>query len=203
MSGATITYTSSATDIVTVTSAGIIKGVKAGTAKITAAVAAVAGSHTAASKECTVTVTNEEVALGEFDSNVTFTGGTSATVNTNLTVNDTAVNNNVKLGTSSAFGDATFSIPTGTKTITFYGVGWKSNPATLKFTVGSKEYTQAIAANDGATGNPPFTMTVTSADKYTITLDSAVSAATEVKVETFEGETNKGKRAIVFGVQAK
>ena len=203
VSGATITYTTSDASIVTVTSAGVIKGIKAGTATVTASVAAVAGSHTADSKQCTVTVTNEAVTLGEFDSNVTFTAGTSAYVDNGLTVNETAVTTNLKLGTSSKYGDATFSIPAGTKTITFYGVGWKNITASLKFTVGSKTFTQVVAANDGATGNAPYTMTVTTSDKYTITLDSAVSAATEVKVETFEGDPDKGCRAIIFGVQAK
>ncbi len=203
VSGATITYTTSDASVVTVTSAGVIKGIKAGTATVTASVAAVAGSHTADSKQCTVTVTEGEVVLGEFDSNVSFTAGTNGYVNQALNVNETAVSDGVKLGTSSKYGDATFTIPAGTKTITFYGVGWKGASASLKFTVAGKEMTQVVAANDGATSNAPFTLTVTASDKYTLTLTSAVSAATEVKVETFAGDPDKGNRAIIFGVQAK
>ena len=55
---------------------------------------------------------------------------------------------------------------------------------------------------NGAVGSSPYTATITSSDKYVITLAEALAVDTEVKVETFEDETNKGCRAILFGIQA-
>jgi len=143
--------------------------------------------------------------LGEFDTNVTYTLGTSSYDDgvINVTLGEKTYDSvfTLKFGTSKKYGDATITLPAGTKKVSYYAIAWKGNPATLKFTVGENESTQDIAANDGATSNSPYTATVTASDKYEITFDTALAADTTVKVETCAG-TNTGYRAIIFGIQA-
>lgn len=139
---------------------------------------------------------------GDFASNVTMTAGTSCYDDNVLNVNGENGVANLKFGTSKKYGDGTVVIPAGTKTVTFYSIAWKGADASLKVTAGGKEYTFDVKANDGAAGNAPYNVTVTDSDKYTITLDSALSAAVTAKVETYEGN-NKGYRAFIFGVQAQ
>ena len=95
---------------------------------------------------------------------------------------------------------ATITLPAGTTQVTYYGVAWKNKPSKLEFSVGGSVVgTQELAANDGATSNSPYTITVADTDKYTFTLASALAAETVVTVKTVE----TGTRAILFGVQAK
>ena len=84
--------------------------------------------------------------------------------------------------------------------MSFYAVAWKGSPAKLEFSVaGTVVGTQEIAANDAATGQAPYNITVTDSDYYTVTLPAALDAATAVTVKT----VGTGYRAIIFGVQAK
>jgi RPA family protein len=138
---------------------------------------------------------------GQFSSNVSWAKGSSCYDDNTLNVNGVQNVANLKFGTSSKFGDATVTLPAGTKEVTFYAIAWKGKPASLKFTVGSKEYTFDVAANDGAANTSPYNVTVTDSDKYTLKLDSALASDQTVKVETFKG-TNDGTRAFLFGVQA-
>ena len=138
--------------------------------------------------------------VGEYGTNVTCKTVSSAYVDGVATVNGVANVFTLKLGTSKLNGTATITLPAGTTEVTYYAVGWKNTPATLKFSVaGSEVGTQAVAANNGATGNSPYTMTVTESDKYTFSLGTALAADTEVTVET----TGSAYRAILFGIQAK
>ena len=144
--------------------------------------------------------------LGEFSTNVTYALGSSCYDDglLNVTLGENTYNEvfTLKFGTSKKYGDATITLPAGTKKVSYYAVAWKGAPATLKFSVGDNVVsTQDIAANDGATGNSPYTATVTASDKYEIAFDSALAAETSVKVETCEG-TNTGFRALIFGIQA-
>ena len=149
----------------------------------------------------TVTVIDSSAALGEYDSNVTWKLGSSCYDNVSLTVNGTEKVKNLKFGTGKLYGDATITLPAGTKKVTFYAASWNNSAATLKFTVGSKGYTFTPATNSGVSGNS-FDISVSSSDKYTLTLDSALSAATDVKVETCAGDSATGYRAVLFGIQA-
>ena len=92
----------------------------------------------------------------------------------------------LKLGTSSKSGDATITVPSGTKSMTFYAVSWKDKPSDLTFSGvdGINPATVSPAANDGASNNPPYTITVTDTDQYTVTFASALSAETQIKVES-------------------
>lgn len=138
--------------------------------------------------------------LSEYATNVTCKTVSSAYTDGVATVNGTANVFTLKLGTSTLNGTATITLPAGTTEVSYYAVGWKGTNATLKFSAGGAQVaSQAIAANTGATGNAPYTMTVAATDKYTITFDSALAADTEVTVET----TGSACRAILFGIQAK
>ncbi len=141
---------------------------------------------------------NEE--SGEYASNVTFTTVSSTYTDGVATVNGVENVATLKFGTSKKYGEATITLPKGTKKVSYYAVAWKGNPSKLEFSVaGTVLGTQEVAANDGATGNAPYTITVTDADHYVINLPAALEADTEVTVKTVE----TGFRAIVFGVVAE
>ena len=155
------------------------------------------------SKEITVSQLAGTVELGEYDSNVSWLKGTSCYDDNKITVNGIENVANLKFGTSSKFGDATITLPSGTTKVTFYAVAWKDTPANLKFTVGTKEYNFDVAPCAGATGSTqPYALTASDTDKKTLTLDAALTEDTTIKVETSAGETNSGKRAFLFGVKA-
>lgn len=123
------------------------------------------------------------------------TSGTNAQTGT---INGVQVNNMLKLGTSSLVGDATLNVPAGTAKLGFYCIAWKGKKASLKFSVNGTEITTITpAANAGATGNPPYTITLADSDYYEVTMPSA--AAASVKVETLD---NANGRAIIIGLKA-
>ena len=135
----------------------------------------------------------------DFTSNVTWTLGTNA-YSQDATVNGTEGVSVLKLGTSSKVGDATLSIPKGTTKVTFYAVSWTNKPTKLVAKVGGTEiYSVDPAVNSGATGNPTYTLTVASSDKYTMDLGSALEADTEVTVTTSGSNT----RVIIFAIKAE
>ena len=135
----------------------------------------------------------------DFTSNVTWTLGTNA-YSQDATVNGTEGVSVLKLGTSSKVGDATLSIPKGTTKVTFYAVSWTNKPTKLVAKVGDSEiYSVEPAVNSGATGNPTYTLTVASSDKYTMDLGSALEADTEVTVTTSGTNT----RVIIFAIKAE
>lgn len=104
----------------------------------------------------------------------------------------------LKFGTSKLYGEATLTLPAGTTKIAFYAVGWKGTSASLQFSIGETILgTQALAANDGATSNAPYTMTVTDSDFYTFSLPKQLTEETVVTVKT-----TGAYRAIMFGIKA-
>ena len=136
----------------------------------------------------------------KYASNVEFTTVSSAYTDNVVNVNGVQNVANLKLGTSSKYGEGKVTLPAGTTKVSFYAVAWKDSPAKLEFSVaGTVVGTQEIAANDAATSQAPYNLTVTDSDYYTVTLPAALDAATEVTVKTVE----TGYRAIIFGVQAK
>ena len=142
---------------------------------------------------------DEPVLEDDFSSNVTWTLGTNAYTH-EATVNGTAGVSVLKLGASKAAGEATLSVPKGTKKVTFYAVSWNNKPTKLVAKVGDTEiYSVDPAANAGANNNSPYTLTVASSDKYTMDLGSALEADTEVTVTTSGTNT----RVIIFAVKAE
>ena len=144
--------------------------------------------------------TGGDVVAGEYDSNVTFNVVEAAYLDGIATVNGVENVATLKLGKTEVYGEATITLPAGTTEVTYYGVAWKNKPSKIEFSVGGSVIgTQELAANDGATSNSPYTITVADTDKYTFTLASALAAETVVTVKTVE----TGTRAILFGVKAK
>ncbi len=110
----------------------------------------------------------------------------------------------LKIGTSSKAGDITITIPAGSKRAVFYAVAWKGNATTLEFSTGGVTTgTIDIKANDGATGNSPYTLTVNDkvneGDKYEVVVSEALPTDMDFKITTASG---KGTRAIIFGLKA-
>lgn len=142
---------------------------------------------------------------GEYDpQNITWTLGNKAYDNTSGsnaqvgTVNGVEVSNMLKLGTSSQAGDATLHIPAGTTKLGFYCVAWKDKSAQLKFSIDGTEIGMIEpAANVGASGNPPYTITVSESDYYELDIPS--DAATDVKVETLDPASG---RVIIIALEA-
>ena len=126
----------------------------------------------------------------EFSIDLPCTMGANAYNDGKATINGVKDVLTVKIGTAKKPGSFTVTMPAGKHT--FYAVTWKgagtadvtfSNGETLVKTVTVKE-------NEGATGNAPFTLTVTDADKYEI----------EVAEETTFTVTSD-KRVIFFGIK--
>lgn len=133
-------------------------------------------------------------ATNEFSSSISWTLGTNAydkTSDKNAqtgVINGKEVSNMLKLGTSKAAGDATLIIPSGTTKIGFYAVSWKGTSG-VKLNVGGTDV--AVSANDGASSNPPYTITVSDNDYY------------EVEVSAGNVKVSCDKRVIIFGINAK
>ena len=141
---------------------------------------------------------------GQYEPNITWTLGNKAYDNTSGnnaqygTVNGVSVENMLKLGTGSLVGDATLHVPAGTTKLGFYCIAWKGKTAQVKFSIGGNEITKVSpAANAGATGNPPYTITLADADYYEVEMPSTEGG--DVKVETLD---NSNGRAIFIGIKA-
>ena len=142
---------------------------------------------------------------GQYEPNITWTLGTNAYDNTGTgdnkqtaTVNGVQVSNLLKLGTSKKVGDATLHVPAGTAKIGFYCVAWKGKKAQVKFSVSGTEVTTINpAANDGATGNAPYTaLNVADSDYYEVEVPAG---ATDIKVETLDASNG---RVLFVGLKA-
>ena len=144
---------------------------------------------------------------GQYDpQGITWTLGTNAYDNTSSSnsaqsavVNGVSVSNLLKLGKGTATGDATIHIPAGTKKVGFYALSWKAKPAELKITMGSNSVSVNPPANDGAAGNPPYTITLASDGSDYFELDVPTSEAVDVKVETTDPASG---RVLLIGLKA-
>lgn len=116
----------------------------------------------------------------------------------------------LKLGTSKVVGSWTSNpIPANATSLSFYAIAWKGKTSELTISIenggtfddGQASKTIELAANSGATGNAPFTITTPSASDYkTFTLKD-ITASTTIKFSTEEGGSDK--RAILFGINVK
>ena len=144
---------------------------------------------------------------GQYDpQGITWTLGTNAYDNTSSStsaqsavVNGVSVSNLLKLGKGTATGDATIHIPAETKKVGFYALSWKAKPAELKITMGSNSVSVNPPANDGAAGNPPYTITLASDGSDYFELDVPTSEAVDVKVETTDPASG---RVLLIGLKA-
>ncbi len=135
---------------------------------------------------------NTTVVEGDLATSLSYSLGANAYDDGKATVNGTEGVKTVKIGTSKAAGDFTLTSKTGK--ITFYAVTWKgAGSADVQFKDGdSVVKTVAVKANDGATGNAPYTMTLTDSDKYEVEIPAG-------KTITVTSE----KRIIFIGLQDK
>lgn len=108
----------------------------------------------------------------------------------------------IKLGTSSKSGEFKSGAVNvnGNKTLSFYAVAWKGSTCNLKISIenggtinGNSSFD--LIANDGATGNPAYTINYTEDNKYTVSLENV----TENTTITFTTD----KRAVICGIQLK
>ena len=151
------------------------------------------------------------------DSAFAYTGADDS-ANAFYSLGDSTINGSAatgfKLGKSKNYG--TFSADTpavGDRTLTFYAFGWKGKKVTLYVKVegggsivGNSSF--ELKANDGATGNPPYTITAADSDLYTVSF-TGLTASSKIYFSTsptFEGGADDGSgncRAIVAGVHLK
>ena len=152
-------------------------------------------------------------ATGVFTSETAFVCSADNSGNKVYTLGASTINgascSGFKLGTSNNAGFFTSAAVgvSGTKTLGFYAMAWKGKTATLYIKVEGTEEVKSVAlkANDGATGNPPYTITVTDADYYSVELtglteSSKVMFSTDATVST---ASSTAARAVVAGVTLK
>ncbi len=144
--------------------------------------------------------TPEPIEVTEYSIDLPYTGSGKFYDDGVATINGEENQKVLKIGTSSAAGSVAFTVPAGSKKVTAYAIAWKDKATTLEFKVGDTVVgTQEIAANDGASNNSPYTITVADSDKYTIDLGGELAADTQVTVTT---AADANTRAIFFGVKA-
>lgn len=126
----------------------------------------------------------------EFSIDLAYTLGTNAYDNGMATINGVEDCKTLKIGTASKPGSFTLTMPAGKHT--FYAVAWKGTAsADVTFSNGSEVVkTVTVKGNTGATGNAPYTISVTDADKYEIELaqDATITVTSD-------------KRIIFFGIK--
>lgn len=162
-----------------------------------------------ATKSYTVVLTHSgksAAVTGKYTSNVKWTLGANSydatsTGNSKQSaeVNGEAVNQVLKLGKKEEIGKATLTLPAGTTKVTFYGFSWNKTKATLVATVGDKEVAKKeLSSNTGVAGNPPYKITVTSADLQTIEFPSKLATDTNVEITTAAAA-----RVVLFAINAE
>jgi hypothetical protein len=126
----------------------------------------------------------------EYGIALTYTAGTNFYDTGVATINEVANCKVLKIGTSKNPGDFTLTVPAGKHS--FYAVTWAgASTADVVLKNGEETIkTITIKENAGATQNSPYTLTVTSEDKY----EFEVSAACTVTVTS-------DKRVLFFGIK--
>ena len=190
-STATITYTSATPAVATVSETGLVTGVAAGTAVITVAVPAVDGAFTAASKEVTVTV-SEDAWTFDFSSNVKYEAGDNSLIQAAKLNGSSEETEILKLATSSKAGSGIIYVKKGSTKLTMYAAAWNGvTDAEVVFSQNGTEIGKITpSANTGVASSSPYTVTVAQSDFYTLNLNSDAPIA-----------ISSAKRAILFAVQ--
>ena len=155
-------------------------------------------------------------AEGEFNSDSIFVQTTDDSALSVYSLGASTINGNscsgFKLGTSKLAGVFTSKAVdvTGDKTLELYAFAWKGKSAKLYIKVeggGAASVSEiTLAANDGATGNPPYTITAADSDKYTVTLTGLTATSTVVfstSAEFTNSSDSASGRAVIAGVHLK
>lgn len=123
----------------------------------------------------------------EFSIDLAYTLGTNAYDNGMATINGVKDCKTLKIGTAKAAGSFTLTMPAGKHT--FYAVAWKGTAsADVTFSNGDAVVkTVTVKGNTGATGNAPYTISVTDADKYEIELaqDATITVTSDKRIVFF------------------
>ena len=123
----------------------------------------------------------------EFSIDLAYALGTNAYDNGMATINGVEDCKTLKIGTAKAAGTFTLTMPAGKHT--FYAVAWKGTAsADVTFSNGSEVVkTVTVKGNVGATGNAPYTLSVTDADKYEIELaqDATITVTSDKRIVFF------------------
>lgn len=126
----------------------------------------------------------------EFSIDLAYSLGANAYDNGMATINGVEDCKTLKIGTANNPGSFTLTMPAGKHT--FYAVAWKGTAsADVTFSNGDAVVkTVTVKGNTGASGNAPYTLTVTDADKYEIELaqDATITVTSN-------------KRIIFFGIK--
>ncbi|MBO4841355.1 MAG: hypothetical protein J5524_09700 [Bacteroidaceae bacterium] len=130
---------------------------------------------------------NEQGDTSEYGIALTYTSGTNFYDTGVGTINEVANCKVLKIGTSKNPGDFTLTVPAGKHS--FYAVTWVG-AGTADVTLKNGEETiktVTIKENAGATGNSPYTITVTEADKYEfeVSTDCTVTVTSDKRVLFF------------------
>lgn len=150
---------------------------------------------------------------GEYASDSPFVQATDDSTNAAYGLGDSKVNGQAatgfKLGKSKQEGKFTSKAigVSGDKYLNFYAVSWGAGgDKTIYFRVnGGEAIAQPIKANDGAASNPPYTITVSDSDHYSVLL-SGLKESDVIEFSTnaaFDcaATTDYATRAIFFGVK--
>ena len=123
----------------------------------------------------------------EFSIDLAYSLGANAYDNGMATINGVEDCKTLKIGTAKAAGSFTLTMPAGKHT--FYAVAWKGTAsADVTFSNGSEVVkTVTVKGNVGATGNAPYTLSVTDADKYEIELaqDATITVTSDKRIVFF------------------
>lgn len=112
----------------------------------------------------------------------------------------------LKLGTSSAVGVATITIPAGTTKVGYYGVAWNGKSGTITASSvaypdnNGQFYTQDLAANEGIHDNSPYTLTSSDADYYEIDVESILGAAAPSDIPVTLSTVSGATRVVIWGL---
>jgi len=167
----TVTWSSNHTSIATVNTNGLVTGVSAGEARITAT--ATDGSAVYGYIDITVTA---KPAQSDFDAEMTAgSNSMSCTVDGN---------SGVKVGTSKAAGSMTITVGAGATRLSFYAAGWNGTSTVINLsgaTVGTSSF--SLTADSGISGSgSAYTLSGTESDYYYETTLSGITSETDITV---------------------
>ena len=167
----TVTWSSNHTSIATVNTNGLVTGVSAGEARITAT----ATDGSAVYGYIDITVTAKPVQT-EFDADMTAGSNSMA-----VTVDGNA---GVKVGTSKAAGSMTISVGAGATKLSFYAAGWNGTSTVINLsgaTLGTSSF--SLTADSGISGSgSAYTLSGNEEDYYFETTLSNVNQDTDITV---------------------
>jgi len=136
-------------------------------------------------------VSETPVSTSEYSIDLSYTKGDVCYDDGVAIINGEADCKVLKIGTSKAVGNFTLTVPAGK--YSFYAVAWKGTGTSDVVLKNGDEVvkTVTVQANDGVTGNSPYTINVTNADKYEFEVASDCTLT-----------VTSDKRVVFFGIKS-